>query len=281
MPGDAVSVVAKLEGTGNLPATLKLPSRHGVEWLEPTLFDNIDVNGTTVGGFRKFSYIVRVSEAGAIDLGELSLPYWDPDREAYGIAKVSLGRVDVKADPKRKTDEINAKAPAKLTLKARPDLGEPSTSTSYLTDKAWYWGFLLFGPLVVLSWGAARNGFSKLKTRRRLKRQSAAYRSEDALRNALSAAKKGDQETTLSEIERALYAGVEENYDLAGRSLVRDKLRDELDHRDVPNEVSTELVLLLDACESTRFGGEEAGSIQELAKRAQTLLTSMKRGSEN
>src|SRR5258706_15816406 len=37
--GGSVSVVAKLEGTGNLPYKLLTPEQNGVEWLEPTLVD--------------------------------------------------------------------------------------------------------------------------------------------------------------------------------------------------------------------------------------------------
>src|SRR5690606_25369981 len=77
---DAVSVVAKLEGSGNLPPTLVLPRQRGVEWLEPSTTESIDTDHGVLRGQRTFSYVVKLDRPGKVDLGELTLPYYDPDR---------------------------------------------------------------------------------------------------------------------------------------------------------------------------------------------------------
>ena len=40
-----------------------------------------------------------MNEPGKIDLGEVSLPYYDPKRHAYAIARAKLGEIEVKNNP--------------------------------------------------------------------------------------------------------------------------------------------------------------------------------------
>src|SRR5208283_4870300 len=48
------------------------------------------------GGKRTIDYVVRMRRPGAVDLGELTLPFWDPDQRKYGVARASLGVVRVR-----------------------------------------------------------------------------------------------------------------------------------------------------------------------------------------
>ena len=51
------------------------------------------VAAALAGGTRTFSYVVRVHKPGSIDLGEVRLPYYDPDRKTYEIAQVPSRRM--------------------------------------------------------------------------------------------------------------------------------------------------------------------------------------------
>jgi hypothetical protein len=74
------------------------PSRDGVEWLVPEVHESLgSQEHDRFGGKRTLDYVVRLQRAGDVDLGELRLPFWDPDAKAYGIARASLGSVRVKA----------------------------------------------------------------------------------------------------------------------------------------------------------------------------------------
>lgn len=46
--GGSVAVTAVLRGTGNLPTSLRLPERNGVQWLEPEIREAIDTGGDDV-----------------------------------------------------------------------------------------------------------------------------------------------------------------------------------------------------------------------------------------
>ena len=92
----AIGVNIELRGTGNLPSQLTLPVVPGVEWLEPTMRDKLGpMQNDRFGGTRTFSYVVRVHKEGAVDLGEVRLPYYDADKRTYAVARATLGIVNV------------------------------------------------------------------------------------------------------------------------------------------------------------------------------------------
>ena len=93
----------RLAGTGNLPQSLRLPERTGVEWREPERKESIEPQAGVVGGWRTFGYVVRVKESGKVDLGEVTLPYWDPGSgAATRRRRAALGtrRRDPEAPPR-------------------------------------------------------------------------------------------------------------------------------------------------------------------------------------
>ena len=95
--GGAVSVVATLTGVGNVPSALRVPMKSTMEWLEPQVRENIEVEAGKLKGSRTFSYVVRPKTAGENQFGELTLPFWDPARRVYDVARAPLGKIRVSA----------------------------------------------------------------------------------------------------------------------------------------------------------------------------------------
>jgi len=100
--GGAVAVNVELSGQGSLPSALTVPTRAGVTWLEPDVKDDMHVldaksNGASDvwGGSRRFSYVVQPSKEGDIDLGEIAVPFYDPQSKAYDVARAVLGVIHV------------------------------------------------------------------------------------------------------------------------------------------------------------------------------------------
>lgn len=265
--GEAVSVVATLEGTGNLPFKLKVPQQHGVEWLDPTVVDDVEIRGSAIGGTRKLSYVVRVTTPGRIDLGELTLPYWDPDRDAYRIAKATLGSLEVQenpqgapAEPPKDTDRLAGIAAPRKTL------GAPPVSDARWADSPWFWLLLVAGPLgLVLGGGAARLG-RRVAERARRARESASTVAGRALSEAQRAE---DLRQAASHVERAVIAAIEAATGLRARGVLRAELPAELEAAGIDEKTARELTDLLDACDQVRFtGGEPNGRDAELVSRA-------------
>src|SRR5690606_28735312 len=88
--GDTTSVSVQVTGVGQMPSELHLPVRLGVEWLKPERKTGLSMVHHNVGGWRTFTYVVRFTKSGTIDLGKIELPYFDPDKDTYEVASADL-----------------------------------------------------------------------------------------------------------------------------------------------------------------------------------------------
>jgi hypothetical protein len=275
--GEAVSVVAKLEGTGNLPYTLKTPQRHAVEWLDPTTVDDIEPRGTTIGGWRKLTYVVRIEEPGEVDLGELTLPYWDPDRDAYAVARTDLGSVKVRPNPKGYQPPEPQEADAlENVAKARNALGSAPNQQPPLTDHPWFWALLLVGPLGVMLVSAGAHAAGRAKTKLSERRESGERVAARALGEARAAQAKGDVATAASASERAVLGAIESAIGLKARAVLRDDLPKTLEAHAVPSDLAADVAQLLDDADAVRFTGSDAGDA-DFPTRAEALVKRLRR----
>ena len=272
MAGSAVSVVVKLEGTGNLPHQLNVPEQRGVEWLEPAIVDDVEPQGGVVGGWRKFSYVVRLDRAGNVELGEIALPYWDPQRGAYEVARATLGAIGVRDNPKlAKPSEKPADTP-EIALPARKTLGPVGEGPRYLGDLGWFWLALAAGPLGVIGLrGATRLGGS-LRSRWQARRQAHQTRANLALREAQAALERNEAAQAASAVERAVHLAIEAKAELRARGVLRDELAATLEARGISSDSAKEAVLLLDACDALRFTSSETIPPRALVDRASQLF---------
>jgi len=93
--GGAVGVTIVLGGVGNVPNAIHVPLSSSVEWLEPQVRESIEVENGKIRGSRTFTYVVRPKVAGTLDLGAVTLPYWNPEHRAYETARAALGKLQV------------------------------------------------------------------------------------------------------------------------------------------------------------------------------------------
>ncbi|MDB4941232.1 MAG: BatD, partial [Labilithrix sp.] len=151
----AIGVTIELRGTGNLPSKLTLPTVPDVEWLEQQSLDKLGpLSADRFGGTRTFSYVVRLHRAGAVDLGEVKLPFFDPQKNGYRTATAALGIVDVKPGTGRDAG-VDAPEPILPGLPKERAALEGRRSETYLTDRPLFWAGLFGSPLAcVLALGA-------------------------------------------------------------------------------------------------------------------------------
>jgi hypothetical protein len=276
--GEAVSVVAKLEGTGSVPFTLRTPQQHGVRWLEPTQVEQIEPRGSTIGGWRKLTYIVHLEEAGEVDLGELSLPYWDPERETYDVAKASLGKVRVlpSSDSAPKIPEEPDALAGVMTL--RKTLGSDPGARAPITDESWYWLALLLAPTSVVLTGSGKAAARRLRERAQARRESHASAVAKALGEARQAARDGKLPAVAAAVERAIVAGIEDASGLKARGILRAELESELRNAGVDDDVAREACAILDVCDGIRFtSSSEDATADELVSRTSDLTRKLGR----
>jgi hypothetical protein len=278
--GAGVSVVVKLEGTGNVPASLQVPGQKGVEWLEPSTTEHLEASEGKVQGYRTFSYVVKFDQPGEIDLGELSLPYYDPAKRAYDVARAALGKVTVKPDPAARAAKAATPEPSDALRDLLPpqrSLGPAPAPSSFLADRAGFWAALALGPMLVLLAGAAARAGRRLLEQRRQRRDLPEERATRELSRAEHAIKT-DPSLAAACAERAVLLAIESATGLRARGVLRSDLPAELGARGVRAELAGEIVSLLDRCESVRFSGASAETASDAVAAAAPIVLAFKRG---
>lgn len=279
--GGSVAVTLELSGTGNLPQALRVPERTGVEWFDPEKKEAIEPQGGVVRGKRVFGYVVKLSNSGAVDLGEVSLPYWDPSAKAYQVAKATLGIVDVipVAPPLGKAD-----APADGP-KADPFVSLPGPRRA---PSAWaqparrfeggglFWLLLGAPPLLVTAVSAGTRAAKKARARRAELKGSPAALAAKALAEAVEAEKQGDARALAAALDRAVHLGIEAASGLKSRGVLVADLPAELTSRGLPAGLGERARAVLSACEAVRFEpAPDASRTRDLLAEARGLLADL------
>lgn len=272
--GGSVAVVAKLEGTGNLPYTLLVPERNGVRFLEPQVVDQVEPKRGVVQGSRTFTYVVELSEPGDVDLGEITLPYYDAKSGKYGVARAELGKVNVTGTAAPRPTSGGAGSPVqgprlKGLVVPPPQLSGPGAANrSYLPSRPAYW-LALFGlPLSTLVGFALTDLARQLRRRLAERRGSLAAALEGALAQLDEAAKQGHASAVASAAERALFLTIEKATGLKARGVLKRDLPRKLADSGVETADAQTLAQLLASCDELRFVAD--------AVDAQTLAADVK-----
>ncbi len=282
--GGEVAVSLRLAGTGNLPQSLRVPERTGVEWLEPEKKESIEPQAGVVGGWRTFGYVVRVKESGTIDLGEVTLPFWDPVAGKYQVARAVLGKVDVKPtmpalDPVTH-QPIDAAAPDPfVTLPgARAALGAYAPPRRRLLDGSAMWFLIAAPPLLVGVFSMGAGAARRARARRAIAKDSPAALAQRALAEARQAEADGDGKALAAALERALHLAIEGATGLKSRGVLLADLPRELSARGLPAALGDEIAGAFAACEAVRFDPEpDPTKTRDLAARVRAAVADLGR----
>lgn len=255
----AVGVTVELRGTGNLPAAFTLPTVPGVEWLEPNLRDKLGpLQNDRFGGTRTFSYVVRLHKEGAIDLGEIRLPYFDPDKNAYATARATLGIVNVKSGAVRDAgaDEPEVILPG---LPKERRVLEGRHAEAHLSERPAYW-IALFGSPIACALALGAHGFLGRYRARRAAASPSLDRIAKERRAAAEAACKGeDGSAAMGAIARAVEAEVLVRAGVNLRGAASDTVKAELEDAGVDADAAARILALLRSCEDARFSPDGVG----------------------
>jgi len=260
--GGSIAVVAKLEGTGNFPFTLLVPEQDGVHFLEPQLVEQIGPERGVVKGFRTFTYVVELTRPGELDLGDISLPFYDPKAHAYGVARAALGRVKVTGTAKpapTNATSVSGGPSLKALLEPPTKMGPaPGSAPSYLPSRAGYWLLLLGLPLSTVL-GFALSDLARLVRRRLAERRGSLTSALDqALAQLGLATQSGEVAAVAGAAERALFLAIERSTGLKARGVLKAALADTLTRAEVPRGAAEQAAQLLARCDELRFAGQGA-----------------------
>ncbi len=285
--GGAVSVTLKLAGKGNLPETLRVPARAGVDWLDPEKKSAIEPTGNVVGGYRSFGYVVRIAEAGDVDLGKVDLAAWDPVAKRYQVASANLGIIRVAASapvasgsaapaPNATATADDSRSPFATLPPARHELTSAPHAEAPPLEGAPFWWTLVTPPGLVLASSVGLRAAARLKQRRREISTSSTSLADAALRDLREAEGRGDARGVAAGAERALHHGIEAFTGLRSRGVLLGDLTRELEARGVPKPLAERTERALVRSDSLRFDpSASASAIADLGAETRSILRAL------
>lgn len=276
--GGAVGVTIELRGTGNLPSQLPVPVTSGVEWLEPQVKDKLGaVKENRFGGSRTFSYVVRLQKEGTLDLGEVKVPFYNPQTRAYGVARATLGAITVTPGAVRDGGAEAAEVLLPNLPKERRAF-EPKAEATFVTDSPFYWGALFGSPFACVVLLGAQSVLRRTRERRASAAPSTTQIAKTKHAEADQACKGGDAQAAIGAIVSAVVASIVAKTGVNVRGTAFERGVRELQDKGVPEAAADAVVGVLRACEDARFSpeGVTMESARALWARAQKALDAVR-----
>jgi hypothetical protein len=249
----AIGVTVELRGTGNLPGQLALPIVPGVEWLEQQTHDKLGpLSAEQFGGTRTFSYVVRLHQEGAVDLGEIKLPFYDAHKASYAIARATLGIVDVTPGGGRDAGADKAELVLAGMPKERRALEAPRVET-YLSERPAYWAALFGSPLACVLLLGVHGLFGRMREKRASAAPSPDRIARERRTEAEAAVRGDDGKAAMGAVARAIEAAVIAKTGVNLRGAPRSTAHAELEEAGAAPSDVEQVLGIMRACEDARF----------------------------
>jgi BatD DUF11 like domain len=277
----AVGVTVELSGTGNVPASITPPARAGIEWLTPEVHEKMGPvsGGDKYGGKRTFAFVVRLHKEGVVDLGDLTLPYYNPDARAYGVARAALGVVNVRpgATPTpapEATFDPFAGLPA-----ARTNLAPPRVAPAHWSDSPIFWLGLFATPL---AYGVAAGTGALVRGVKRARSEKAKSPETDLrarMAAAVTACKGTDPRAADAAVARVLRAATVAKVGVNVRDAEGAEVSRRLADAGVEEPLAQRVEELIRDCEAAQFSPDaaEMTAVRERWEAARDLVGSLRR----
>ncbi len=284
--GGTLAVTARVSGNGNFPQSLAVPERTGVEWLDPEKREAIGAQGAIIAGYRTFGYVVRIKEAGNINLGKLDLPHWDPASRKYQVSSVDLGVIEVLPEKPGPLSSVATASSAEAAIAekgpadpftnisgARTTLGTYQTAPAPVFEGVNLYAAIGAPPMAYALFSAAIAGARRIRLRRAAGAVSPERLAIMALDDAARARKSGDTKAVYAAIERALHHALKSATDLETRGILLDELADELENAGLSDELAIRIMAFFNEISALRYDPDASdASIEELLRRGQTFV---------
>ena len=280
--GGAVGVHVELTGTGNMPGAVALPGRGDLDVLPAEVHDKLGPIGRQAfGGTRSFDFVVRVKRAGTVDLGTVTLPFWNPDEKRYDVARAPLGSLRVSPssgatpDPSESQPELLAGLPG-----PRDGLEGAPPSALHPDDSPLFWLLAVAGGPV--AFGAAVLGKSagaRATHALRRRRSSPLAELRQRLAAARSACEGSDARAADAAVMRALEVATIAHAGVNVRGAFGAEVIKRLEAAGVPLGQASLVADILRECELARFSPATAdlASARDRWQRAQGAIAGLAR----
>lgn len=263
----ASSIVYTVTGTGNLKyiqmpdlATMYPPQ---IEIYTPTSTQDVNVGASNVSGKVMFDYSFMPVEEGRFEIPQVKLVYFNPETGRYetSVARgytISVGK-----------GAASSKSQIRQRVRFEPELQEVKISdltkdhTPYVYRGVYWLWFIIPAVLLLISVAGYFRYMSLHKDMAALNSRRADKLARKRLRRAAAAMKKHNRDLFYDELLKALWGYLSDKLKMPTSELLRDNIRQTLDERNIPTEVTDRLIALIDQAEFAKYSSAGGDSSME------------------
>lgn len=267
---DAITLRVKISGTGNIKY-VKLPNINfpdEMEVFEPEISQKSSIKRGRISGEKKFGYVLIPRKSGIIELGRISMSYFDPKSKGYKTTRSKPIRIEVGEGDRStltSTPGLSREEVAILSSDIRfikRGLPEFRLINSKLYRSGWmiFWGLT---PLFALS-GAFlfRKHLDQMSTNVAYqRRRRASSESKKRLKRAESAMVAEDSKEFYSEISKALFGAAADRLNLSLASVSAAEIMERLKEKGKNEEIANEFSSVIRNCEMAIYSPEGSSSV--------------------
>ena len=289
--GEAATVRLTVRGEGNLRGIpeQKMAEVPGCKIYTPKISESIRLVNGTLRGSRTWEYVVIPLEPGVFEMSIPRLVYFDPGARTYRIASSPALRLSAKGERVAGTGLGNAGGfgmPVEMKgrdirhIHSGPELDRRPSGRFYRRP----WFPAAFGIIVLVTLGAIA-----VDERRRYlqrdkhgwERSRAAVRARRELRTCARIGRKGYSADLFAGVHRLLQNYLQARFGINSIELTGTRLRQVLAEHNVSETATTDLLGILQLCESCRYAPSAAPALKhgELLGRVERLLRVLDGGS--
>ena len=264
--GDIVSLKVKISGTGNLHAVqkpkIRLP-KGLIFYGDPEIKEELDYEVEGVSGFKSFTYFLKVVDATASNFNTVSISYFHPDSKKYITIQNKLDQLAVTGgvvDTVEVADNLHLeqklqKENVELVV---PKVKSTKTKSSKFSFPLIFLMILLILVIVVIYVKRKRNQTSEgehtLGTVELVENHvvSIADKIDDSWKEFDDFVNQGNQHEALSSLHKIILQQLQTKYGKIFTS--KEELKDRLLNDGKSESSISELIYIINSCESSRYG---------------------------
>ncbi len=279
--GDALTLTMTVRGEGNVQdIRLPKPRVEGLQILDPTMDDSVEVVQERVRGQRRFEWIIVPQRPGTFELPVFRLPVVNPSTGAIrtvdgpSLTLTAAGNAIATDPAEEPAEELPERDDGDDLV---PDFPPPEPESALLRGSApvssswWFWALLALGPILYfghsIQRSAKRRNAGKPKTVKGGKR----------LQRAKQLASQGDSSAFYGEVASALKGAASDALGEPAQGLTHSALQQALSKAGIASGAAKALVEVLEACDFARFssGAASADEQGKLLARAEEIVRAL------
>lgn len=253
---EPINLTVKITGAGNIrliekPFVAGIP---GLKIMDPEVKENIQASGDIIKGSKTFTFPIIPQADGKYVIPAVKMAYFDPGDKSYHTIQTQPFECTA-SGCSQNTPLVEATGLKVLGTDIsyiKPDVS--ALSNAFFDIPYWAWLIYLLFPIMILSAFWYRSHRERLFTDKGYARK---HRSDGLVKKRLRQSEKHLKATDIknfySSLSQAILGFIGDRYNLDTSALTRDHLKLSLTSRNVPENIISDLLSLIDGCDLVRF----------------------------